>query len=83
MYDYYILAANLGGLDFIDLASEVLFTPGVTQSCFDVTIVDDESLESVELFTVFLESAGDLSVEIGPLSFTTIMILDNDSTSQR
>lgn len=73
---------NVGGLDFDEVATVIAFTPGVTQSCLDIIIVDDQSLESIELFTVSLASAGDPSVEIGPLSFTTIMILDNDSMSQ-
>ena len=73
---------NLGGLDFIEVATTIVFTPGTTLSCFDITIIDDESLESIELFTISLESAGDPGVNIGPLSFTTVMILDNDSMSQ-
>lgn len=55
----------------------IVFTPGTTLSCFDIAINDDESLENIELFTVSLESA-DPNVVIGPLSFTTVMILDND-----
>ena len=70
---------NLGGLDFIEVATVVVFAPGITQSCFDITIINDESLEGIELFTISLESAGDPSVEIAPLSFTSVMILDNDS----
>ena len=73
---------NVGGLDFTEVATTMVFTPGTILSCIDITINDDESLESIELFTLSLESAGDPSVEIGPLSFTTVMILDNDSMSQ-
>ena len=73
---------HLGGLDFDEVDTVIAFTPGVTQSCLDIIIVNDQSLESTELFTISVASAGDSSVEIGPLSFTTIMILDNDSMSQ-
>ena len=72
---------NIGGSDFIEITTVIDFIPGTTQSCFDIAIIDDESLESIELFTVSLESAGDPSVEIGSLYFTTVMILDNDSMS--
>lgn len=78
----FVYSYNLGGLDFNEVATMIVFTPGTTVSCFDITIVDDESLESIELFTISLETAGDPSVEIGPLSFTTVMIVDNDSMSQ-
>ena len=60
----------------------IIFSPGTTETCIDITINDDLILEAFESFSVSLESAGDPSIEIGPLPSTTVMILDNDGMSR-
>ena len=72
-------AQNL--LDFVPIVSNQLtFTVGGDVIQFvDITIRDDNFIEGPENFTATLTSLSSLAI-IGPVSTTTITILDNDGT---
>ena len=63
----------------MELSTVSNLTAGISEFCVDITIIDDSLLEETELFSVLLKNAGDLSVDIGPISTANILILNNDS----
>ena len=65
--------------DFQSASGTLTFSSDLTESCFDVMIVDDDIREAVpECFTVsILSSTGD----IGSPSVATVCINDNDGNS--
>jgi hypothetical protein len=57
----------------------VLFSPGSTEECADLNIIDDDVIEPTESFSVLLSSmAGDTGVVIASPSQATVSIIDND-----
>lgn len=68
----YLYAA---GADYID--SEVTFLPGETEAIYPVPIVNDNSIESTETFTVSLSTNDSFVNIVDDAAFVTI--LDEDS----
>ena len=70
----------LGGSDFTSGPYTVIFPAGETRIGFNVTIIDDDTLEHDENFTLtadLLALPG--RITIGSSSHTTITILNDDS----
>ena len=67
------------GVDYTNHTVTLAFQPGEKQLFVDMTIVDDDILEGVEIFTVTL-TTGDSNVDIPSDNDTaTITITDDDS----
>ena len=65
-------------MDYNSLSmEEVVFQPGTSVVCLNISILPDNILESNETFVVVLES-GDPDVNLG-LNTTTITIVNDDS----
>ena len=62
--------------DYGVLGDDLLFEQGSPQQCRNISIVDDTSLESDEVFYVNLTTV-DLSVVLSP-NISTVLIMDND-----
>ncbi len=65
----------LGGLDYVEVAQALVIGSG-ERRCVNVTIIDDDSAERMETFTVSLTSANS---ELQPFQ-ATVTIMDNDGT---
>ncbi len=57
----------------------VVFAPGVSQVCVNVSILEDEAVEYDESFTLSLTSA-DPAVVIGSIGTTEVTILEDDDS---
>ncbi len=66
------------GADFEPLSTTVTFAPGVTMQTVTVTIIDDDSPEGDEMFTVELSSPSSDAVLVPP-SIITVVIDVNDN----
>ena len=67
------------GVDYTNHTVTLTFQPGETQLFVDVTIVDDDILEDVEIFTVIL-TTGNSNVDTpSDTDTTTVTITDDDS----
>ena len=65
-------------LDYTEVSTTNTFAAGINESCTNIVINDDPNLEGTQSFTLTLVSAGDQSVEFGPISNATVQIFDND-----
>ena len=66
--------------DFIGQANTVVtFAPGVTEQIVNVSVVNDNTLESTETFTAMLTAAPGSMVMIGAGGTATATITDDDS----
>ena len=72
----YCLYLFSGGSDYIENNAQLIFSPGMTRQCFNVSIINDESFENVEEFFVNLTTTDPL-VLLSPV-FTTVAIMDDD-----
>ena len=70
--------------DYIAVSTPLTFTPGSgsQQQCTDITIINDEVVESDETFVVTLDTS-DVSdrehVDFSPVSAATVVITNDDS----
>ncbi|HZY42098.1 MAG TPA: Calx-beta domain-containing protein, partial [Anaerolineae bacterium] len=62
--------------DYASATGTVTFTPGVTQSTFNVAIVNEALVENSEIFNVTLSNPS--GATLGAPTSTTITIIDND-----
>ena len=53
-------------------------SPGPSETCFDIGIVDDSIVENNEDFRVSFEIPPGSNAEVGPMSSTRIIIVDDD-----
>ena len=65
--------------DYATLAQTIIFTSN-DPVCEEVTIIDDSTLEEIELFQISLSSS-DPDVSLGEVFVATISILNDDSKS--
>ena len=73
----YCLYLFSGGTDYIENNAQLIFSPGMTRQCFNISIINDESFENnVEDFFVNLTTTDPL-VLLSPV-FTTVVIMDDD-----
>ena len=68
---------HAGGLDFVNAAVTLTFSPARNTECFDVRILDDDDYEATEEFFVNLTTS-DAQVRLSP-HFTVMTIIDLDS----
>jgi len=66
----------IGGVDYPTSNVQVIFMPGQTRRCVNITFFDDNVPEGDEMFTVVIQNSSDVSSR--PPSTTTITIIDND-----
>ena len=69
------------GTDYGGVTSIVTFESGVTEQFVDISIVNDDVLEGVEMFTATL-TTDDSNVDISSDDTAFITIVDNDSKLQ-
>ena len=73
-----LLSTSIAPSDYTSVVQQVVtFDPGVTELSVSVTIVDDDILENVEMFTATLV-AQDPSVVVVVQGTADVSILDND-----
>ena len=72
---FHFFAANM---DFIELAQDLIFSIDTTTLCVNISIVDDQILESEESFELKLDAAETSRVL---LNSATVTITDTDSQS--
>ena len=53
-------------------------SPGPSETCFDIGIVDDSIVENNEDFRVSFEIPPGSNAEVGPISSTRVIIVDDD-----
>ena len=70
-----------GGTDYGGVASTVTFESGDTEQFVNISIVNDDVLEGVEMFTATL-TTDDSNVDISSNDTAFITIVDNDSKLQ-
>lgn len=63
--------------DYVPLERTLVFMPSITETCFNISIVDDEVHELAENFTVHLTSP-DPRIVVN-VKYFTVTILDEDS----
>ena len=71
---YFLIA----GTDYGGVVTTVTFEPGDTEQFVDISIVNDDVLEGVEMFTATL-TIDDSNVDISSNDTATITITDDDS----
>ena len=71
---YFLIA----GTDYGGVVTTVTFEPGDTAQFVDISIVNDDVLEGVEMFTATL-TTDDSNVDISSNDTATITITDDDS----
>ena len=69
----------VGGMDYVSGPYMVTFEVGMTNGSFNVSIHDDNMLESNEMFNLNInESSLPDGISVGDIGVTTVTILDND-----
>lgn len=71
---------HAGNADFSTsrlLQTQLLFSPNINRACANISIVDDELVEEIEVFSLILNTTSE-GVSFSPLA-TVITIVDNDS----
>ena len=72
------LALHLGGLDYVEAATQLTFSAGNIRACVDIPITDDSISEPVETFTISLDPVSFAEgITITP-STASVTIIDND-----
>lgn len=66
------------GSDIIETVKDVTFKPFETMTCAEVTIVDDNTQEFPETFSVAFGTSNIPGVQQGIVTFSTITIIDDD-----
>lgn len=70
----------IGGLDYVDFNNtEVIFEPGSASTFFDIPILNDLALESIEMFTIILSSSQPNVMIEEDADTATVTITDIDS----
>ena len=77
-----LLDCTGGGRDFLVLNQDLTITAASNESrgCFNITIIDDSTIEDTESFQVSLTNTSDNVIVTN--SFATIWITDNDGRCQ-
>ena len=81
MYFNAALSTWLTGSDFVDMEPEFVFPQGSVvgnTSCVSVNVIDDRLIETMEQFTVTLDSAEAVSVDEDDQRTVPVYIVDND-----
>ena len=66
-------------MDYESLSTSLMFAACETQRCVNVTIVDDTTVEAIEIFAITLERTHDLDSRIMLKTVNEIIeIIDND-----
>ncbi len=71
-----LFCSYLAESDFIGANTLLLFLPGVSELCINITIIRDTTLENNEQLFVLL-STSDLHVDLAPAS-AVVTVSDND-----
>ena len=67
------------GVDYFSGPYMVMFEVGMTNGSFNVSIRDDNILESNEMFNLSIDASSLPSgISVGDIGVTTVTILDND-----
>ncbi len=75
-----INVAAVDGYDYVNMSPDEIFTSGSIDNatrCVNISILDDDSLEGDQTFTLTLTSVDFIDVMLGT-DMTTITIVDND-----
>ena len=65
--------------DYIANSTDLIFAHCSSEQCLDITIIDDNTLEQRETFTVILERSSSLDERIGLVNGEkTVTIIDDD-----
>ena len=83
MCSHYAYLLTGGGVDYISVLYNVTFPAGVTSVSFNVTIINDSMLETIETFNLTI--VGDslpTNVTLGIIDQTTVTIV-NDGGSRK
>ena len=65
------------GVDYDSVDLEVSFAPRDTVKCIDISVIDDQVMEVLEVFGVCVETVT-TNVDIGDKDHVTVIIIDDD-----
>ena len=72
------LRSSSANVDYVPITRALTFSGAVSSITFTVDLLDDKTVESLETFSVVLQSS-DPAVDNTPARFATIEIVDNHS----